>query len=170
VTKTLVGSARASDLRLTPGAHVTGMATSGTATSGIATSGMATTGMATTGMATSGKGHMDAGAGATFTEVYAIIAKQCLPCHATGAGFKMGMLDMSSQAMAYTNLVGAMAMGTACKGKGTRVVASDSAMSILYAKITTPTCGTKMPHAPGMLTKADIALFKAWIDGGAPNN
>jgi hypothetical protein len=112
----------------------------------------------------------DAGAGPTFAQIYtAIISKQCLPCHATGGGAMMGKLDMSSEATAYTNLVGAMAMGSACMGKGTLVVKGDSATSILYSKLSkaTPICGTRMPHAPGRVTMGEIMMVMRWIDGGA---
>lgn len=79
----------------------------------------------------------------------------------------MGMLNMSTEAMAYTNLVGVAAMSTQCMGKGMRVVAGDSAMSILYQKITTPTCGLKMPRTGAALTAAQAMTIKTWIDGGA---
>ncbi len=108
----------------------------------------------------------DGGVGPPFAMAYAVIRMHCLPCHTTGGGATMGMLNMSTEPMAYTNLVGVAAMSMQCMGKGTRVVAGDSATSILYTKITTPTCGLKMPRT-GMLTAAQIATIKTWIDGGA---
>ncbi len=77
---------------------------------------------------------------------------------------------MSSQAAAYTNLVGVMAKGSACANMGTRVVAGNSAMSLLYTKVTVPTCGSRMPRNAGPLTAADVATIKGWIDGGAHND
>jgi hypothetical protein len=85
-------------------------------------------------------------------------------------GYTMGMLDMSSEATAYTNLVGVAAMAAVCTGKGMRVVAGDSAMSILYTKVAAanvPTCGPKMPATGAKLTAMQVAMIKAWIDGGA---
>jgi hypothetical protein len=82
------------------------------------------------------------------------------------------MLDLSTQAAAYTNLVGVMSLLPSCKGK-TSVVAGQSAMSVLYTAIAPnvpATCGQKMPQAPGKLTMAEIMTIKAWIDSGAPNN
>jgi len=155
-----------------------GMATSGMATSGdMAASGMAASGMATSGMATSGMASsgMMAG-GPPFATAYAIIQAHCLPCHSPGmpamahAGFLMGMLDMSSQDTAYTNLVGVAAMAKVCTGKGMRVVAGNSAMSILYTKVAAAavaTCGPKMPLTGAKLTAAQVTTIKTWIDMGA---
>ena len=141
-------------------------------TSATAGSGMATSGMATSGMASSG---MTAG-GPPFATAYAIIQAHCLPCHSPGmpamahGGFLMGMLDMSSEATAYTNLVGVAAMAKVCTGKGMRVVAGNSAMSILYTKVApvaVATCGPKMPATGAKLTAADVTTIKTWIDMGA---
>jgi hypothetical protein len=89
---------------------------------------------------------------------------------------------MSTQALAYTNLFGVMSTGTlppgaaagvvACGPKGeTRVVAGDSAASLLYNKVNgTEDCGVRMPDGKPPLAAADIATFKAWIDQGALNN
>jgi hypothetical protein len=113
----------------------------------------------------------EAGGGATFTSVYAIIYSDCLPCHSTGGGKTNGKLDMSSKATAFRNLVGVAAAGTACAGKGTRVVAGNSAMSLLIQKLNpAPTCGKQMPSGMPALSSTPIALFAAWIDSGAPNN
>jgi hypothetical protein len=112
------------------------------------------------------------GGGVTFTQVYSIIQGNCLPCHATGDGKNMGMLDMSSQSAAYTNLVGAMAAGSQCGASGeTRVVAGNSAMSLLYQIVNpNPPCGSQMPANGAPLGSSDIATFGAWIDLGALNN
>jgi len=99
----------------------------------------------------------------------------CATCHSMGpmtaahAGFNTGKLDLSTETAAYTNLVGAMGMGGACKGKGILVVKGDSAKSILYSKLmANPVCGVRMPHTPAKaLMAADIATIKAWIDSGA---
>jgi hypothetical protein len=119
----------------------------------------------------SGGGDVEAGGPPTFTDVYTIIHADCLPCHSTGAGKTTGKLDMTTQATAYKDLVGVAAAGSACKGKGTRVVAGDSAKSLLVQKLNpTPTCGKQMPNGMPALSSTPIALITAWIDSGAPNN
>ena len=54
----------------------------------------------------------------TFTNVYAnVIGARCTGCHRPGgSGVNVGMLDMSTQATAYANLVGVTSAGT---GAGT---------------------------------------------------
>jgi hypothetical protein len=85
-------------------------------------------------------------------------------CHtATAAGFKLGSNDAL-----YAELVGQMAAGSECANKGhIRVVAGDSASSLLYLKLTAPPCGDKMPQDPAMLAAEKIDLVKQWIDEGA---
>jgi hypothetical protein len=114
----------------------------------------------------------EAGASVTFTQVYSIMTSRCLPCHATGTGKTMGKLDLSTKAMAFTNLVGVVASGSACGTSGkTRVVPGNSAMSLLPQMLTaTPPCGMQMPRTGGPLTAAQIAQISSWIDGGALNN
>jgi hypothetical protein len=118
------------------------------------------------------EGGADA-SGVTFTQVYAsIIQGNCLPCHATGNGNNMGMLDMSSQSAAYTNLVGVMAAGSQCGNSGEmRVVAGSSATSLLVQILSAnPPCGSQMPVNATPLASSDIATIAAWIDLGALNN
>jgi hypothetical protein len=116
-------------------------------------------------------GDSEAGGPPTFTQVYAIISADCLPCHSTGIGKTTGKLDMSTQATAYKDLVGVAAAGSACKGKGTRVVAGSSAKSLLIQKLNPmPSCGKQMPNGMPALSSTPIALITAWIDSGAPNN
>jgi len=119
-----------------------------------------------------GGGSSSSGGGApvTFTELYTtIISKSCLPCHSMGGGKTMGMLDMTTQATAYTSLMGAVAGG--CAGNGMFVVAGQHAMSLLWKKIQPmPPCGVQMPKTGTLLTAAQIAEFATWIDSGAANN
>ncbi|MDP9149433.1 MAG: hypothetical protein M3O36_05775 [Myxococcota bacterium] len=113
------------------------------------------------------------GGGATFTAVYAIITTSCLPCHATGGGATGGMLDMSTQATAYTNLVGKTAAGSACAATGgTRVVPGMATASLLYNKVSvaTPRCGMRMPRGAAPLPAADVMLIRSWINAGALND
>lgn len=107
---------------------------------------------------------------ATFSQVWGtIIEPKCRSCH-SGAT-PTGMLNMGSKANAYTNLVGKAAAGAACATKGTRVVAGNAATSILYQKVTTPTCGVRMPAggAPALST-VETDRIKSWINAGALNN
>jgi hypothetical protein len=117
----------------------------------------------------------DAGATATFTQIYTdIISKQCVECHQPGQiGVTEGMLDMSTQSAAYTNLVGVAAAGAACGGKGTRVTAGDADKSIFYLKVSdddpTP-CGEKMPLGGPALSGAQSDEIEGWINAGANND
>lgn len=122
-------------------------------------------------------GTADSGAGGaappTFTEVYTtVLAPLCSGCHVGGAAAS-GNLDMSTQTLAYTNLVGKAAMGPLCvSSNATRVVANQPSQSLIINKLTmmTPLCGSQMPLGGGMLTTAQIALVTDWITDGALNN
>ena len=78
-----------------------------------------------------------------------IISPICVQCHnPQGIGVSMGHLDMSTKAAAFTDLVGVAAMGIACGGMGTRVVAGNASSSIMFEKVdpgTPAPCGSKMP-------------------------
>ncbi|MDQ2643459.1 MAG: hypothetical protein M3020_06580 [Myxococcota bacterium] len=123
---------------------------------------------------------------ATFTNVYTeVLAARCTGCHRPGGpGVSGGLLDMSTQAVAYASLVGVPAAGTAAGTSGiacnalspaaTRVVAGDADASILYDKVQSkvegvqPECGSVMPPgAAAPLTAAQISLLAAWIEAGA---
>jgi hypothetical protein len=116
-------------------------------------------------------GASDASAVVTFSEVYTTILKPtCSKCH--GGLSPFANLDMSTQAGAYSNLVGVKAAGSACGGSGeVRVVAGSSATSLMYHKVAgTQDCGVRMPYGGPYLDQAHIDLIKTWIDEGAPNN
>jgi hypothetical protein len=122
----------------------------------------------------------------TFTNVYNdIIGVKCIGCHKPGGGgVAVGMLDMSSQATAYGNLVGVSAMGVGAGTSGvtcasamlTRVVAGDPNNSLLFNKVhaklvaANPPCGSAMPLGPTVITQAEVDLISAWIAAGAMNN
>jgi hypothetical protein len=114
-------------------------------------------------------GPRDGGSG--FAAVYPIIQRVCTGCHGGS-----GSLNMSSEALAYANLVGAAgagtaAMGTACGSSGLlRVTPGDALASLLYLKIrggTAPPCGNAMPRGLPTLPAADIEAIRAWIAAGA---
>jgi len=120
-------------------------------------------------------GAAETAAASTFTQVYTdIISPICVTCHnPQGIGVTMGMLDMSTQAKAFTDLVGVAAAGTACGGMGTRVVAGSAATSILFEKIdpgTPAPCGSKMPLGGPPLTTAQADEIQSWINAGAKND
>jgi hypothetical protein len=111
----------------------------------------------------------------TFTQVYSdIISPICVTCHnPQGIGVSMGKLDMSTQATAFMNLVGVSAMGIACGGMGTRVVAGNANGSIMFEKIdpgTPAPCGSKMPLGLAPLTAAQANEIQSWINAGAMND
>lgn len=124
----------------------------------------------------------------TFTNVYAnVIGARCTGCHRPGAsGVNVGMLDMSTQAAAYTNLVGVASAGT---GAGTsmitcasiampRVAAGNATGSLLFNKVASKlagvnaACGSPMPlpATATPLTQAQVDLIAAWIGAGAMND
>jgi hypothetical protein len=130
----------------------------------------------------------------TFTNVYAsIISSHCTSCHQPGkGGVTTGMLDMSTQGLAYADLVGVAAAGVGAGASGVlcsslgvnadagpqllRVVPGDSADSLIYEKVNAKVvgvnapCGNSMPSSGVALTPDQVALIAAWINAGAPND
>jgi hypothetical protein len=123
----------------------------------------------------------------TFTNVYAsIISPRCVSCHKpAGPGVNVGLLDMSTQAAAYTSLVGVAAQGTGTGTSGitcastslVRVVPNNAGASLLFSKThskqlgTLAPCGSPMPAGSGAaLTAAQVDLISAWINAGAAND
>jgi hypothetical protein len=124
----------------------------------------------------------------TFTNVYAnVIGARCTGCHRPGGGgVNVGMLDMSTQAKAYANLVGVASAGTGAGTSGVtcasiavpRVSAGSATGSLLFNKVasklagTPPPCGSPMPlpATAAPLTQAQVDLIGAWINGGALND
>jgi hypothetical protein len=116
----------------------------------------------------------------TFTMVYAdVLSPSCTPCHTPGGGTgdTLGGLDLSTQALAYTNLQKSPA-GAGCKGMGlTLVVPGDAATSLLVEKVQSaaPPCGSQMPFGCGAgavtcLSAAQVQEIADWINGGAKND
>jgi hypothetical protein len=126
----------------------------------------------------------------TFTNVFStILSQRCTNCHRPGGGgVTVGQLDLSTPAVAYAALVGVNGSGTGAGTSGitcaslnppqVRVVASDSANSLLINKLqskingTLSACGSPMPlPATGApLRQSEVNLISAWIDAGAPND
>jgi hypothetical protein len=106
-----------------------------------------------------------------------VISQKCNPCH-TGTGpaaigISVGHLDMTTQAMAYTDLVNVPTAGASCAGVGTRVVPGNAQNSIMYLKVSLvdpAPCGAKMPFGLPPLAQSEVDLIKGWINGGALND
>jgi len=100
----------------------------------------------------------DAGINATWTDIYSRLlnnpnyASNCTgaPCH--NPGTQKG-LDLSTQAKGYST------------AKGKLVVGSPNS-----SKIVTQLSSGAMPQARPKMPAADLAVIKAWIMAGAPNN
>ena len=124
----------------------------------------------------------DSGPATTFTEVYTTVMSSGSPSctdHHSGGTSAAGNLDMSSQKLAYTNLVGVPAAGPECGPEGLdggapeiRVVAGNAAASLLYQKLlgAQPLCGGAMPALGDAVSATQLALVKSWIENGAPND
>jgi len=125
----------------------------------------------------------------TFTNVYnTIITARCTSCHKPGSsGVTVGLLDMSTPATAYANLVGVHAQGIGAGTSGitcasvqpplTRVIANDAANSLLFNKVHSKQlgvlapCGSPMPLGGGpALSVAETDLITGWITAGAAND
>jgi len=114
----------------------------------------------------------------TFTDVYQqILGPQCgAGCHMPGAsGVTQGMLDLSSQTTAYNALFEVAAAGSACAGKGTRVIPGNVDQSVLAEKIDPKLfpnldCGGLMPLGGATLSQSDIDEVESWIAAGAKND
>jgi hypothetical protein len=140
----------------------------GTSGMGAGTGGMSGTGgmrAGTGGMSgAGGQGGMGS-TGPTFAPVYAIIMAKCgggaAGCHVTGSS---GGLRMPNAATAHDNLVGVAS--SQCAGE-MRVVAGNADDSLIVQAIEGTACIDQMPDGRAPLTAGEIAMFRAWIDGGA---
>jgi hypothetical protein len=108
------------------------------------------------------------GAGATFTDVYAIISMKCgggtTGCHVTG---KSGGLQMPNKATARMNLVGVSSQE--CPGNK-RVAPGNPDMSILVGAVEGTACVQRMPRGKAALSADEIAKFRSWVQAGALDN
>lgn len=134
-----------------------------------------------------------AGSAATsFTSLYdSVISARCLPCHSSGPGVSVGMLDMSTRALAFTSLVGSHTSGVPAMGmspgtaqttcasltNSVRVHPGNATTSLLWQKVnsklagTNAPCGNPMPPSTGAsLTQTQVDEIAAWINRGAPND
>jgi len=103
-------------------------------------------------------------------QIQPIFNAQCVYCHVTGA--ENGGLNLSRSA-SHAALVGAPSSESALA----RVKAGEPEASYLWHKlngshVAVGGSGNAMPMSdpPRLLEPAQRALFKAWIEAGAPNN
>jgi hypothetical protein len=108
----------------------------------------------------------------TYCAVYGeVLAQTCALefCHAGQADY----LQITGKDEAYTALVDAQAQGPTC-ATFKRVDPGHPESSLLYLKITSPPCGSKMPLVyaglSGNLDPRQIDQIGRWIEAGAPNN
>jgi hypothetical protein len=136
--------------------------------------------MASSAGASAGAAATGGAGGATFTEVFNLLAGGCASggyCHAAGGG--LSKLELVDQTKAYTALVGTTAMGMTMPGSMTmgcsasmivRVKAFDPDNSLLMQKLNgKQTCGAAMPPN-GMLKAEELKLVHDWIAAGAKND
>lgn len=105
----------------------------------------------------------------TFSSIYAaFVAPNCVSgCHTTGGQYPV--LDLSSEALAYTSLTSET---STCTGEP-YVIPNDAANSYLLPKVgdSTPArCGSVMPLVTGGMGLPQTARdrIRAWITAGAP--
>jgi hypothetical protein len=102
---------------------------------------------------------------------FVAVQPTCSPYHnPNGIG---AFQDFSSQASAYTALVGVKASGPSCGSSDeTRVVAGSASQSLLFQKVSEapPPCGAQMPLGGPPLSSAQVMLIEVWINAGALND
>lgn len=103
---------------------------------------------------------------ATFSWIQSNVIPRCSgpACHGSTS---------NNAITSYADIVGAPVSNTTggCSSADTRVVAGDSANSILYTKLTTsPPCGSRMPLSAQPLAADELAAIQTWIDNGAAND
>jgi hypothetical protein len=108
----------------------------------------------------------------TYTAVYGeVLSQSCALafCHAGQADY----LQITSKDEGYRALVNAPAQGPGCAGLQ-RVDPGHPETSLLYLKITSPPCGSKMPllytGLSGSLDPPQVDQIGQWIEAGALNN
>jgi hypothetical protein len=135
---------------------------------GDTTSGNPADGGGSSSSSSSSGGSSDSGGGGISfaTAVYPILTANCVGCHG-----HLNPIDMSVSASdARGRLVNQPApSGVACASSTEKLVTpGNSAMSILYSKVSAPNpvCGARMPLGSA-LPATDQTTIKDWIDEGA---
>jgi len=108
----------------------------------------------------------------TFTAVYdEILQPTCAGVFCHGAA-ETGSLSMATKAAAYGGSVNVTAHGPDCGDAGLVIVdPGDPDASLLYRKVTSPPCGSKMPpeYVP-YLDARQTAQIAEWITLGAQDD
>jgi len=102
---------------------------------------------------------------ANYASIYDSVLKSCGgACHASGGQSP----DLSTQAIAYSSLVGKDASAGVCVGKGKLVDPGNCKGSLLYLKLLpNPVCGAQMPLIPPLISQPSVDALCSWIDAGA---
>jgi hypothetical protein len=107
----------------------------------------------------------------TYTAVFnEILQPTCatLFCHGSDAS---DFLPMSTKDATYTALVNVTSRGPKCGQTGLKIVDPGSpSTSLLYQKVTVPTCGVQMPDGLPPLDKRETDQIQTWIMNGAKND
>lgn len=112
----------------------------------------------------------------TFSQIYPLLfpvhtRAQCNFCHSLPPNdVSNGKLSMGEdQATAYAGLM-ATSQSSKCGHAQQLVVPGDASASLLYQKLTNPTCGGKMPLGGSPLTAVQLEMVRTWIDNGAQDD
>ena len=106
------------------------------------------------------------------TDVYErVIRARCGQCHSDEPSFG-GLAMFPGATTAYNHLVGVPSgseAGYLCRSSGLlRVQPGAPEQSLLYLKLTTPPCGSKMPPAAfGQVSAEQVEMVRQWIAQGA---
>lgn len=108
------------------------------------------------------------------SDVYEMVIRaRCASCHNDAPSFGGLALFPGGAATAYANLVNVPAGAEEsykCRESGLlRVKPGDPEHSLLYLKLTMPSCGSKMPPGAlgGTLSEEQLSLVRQWIEQGA---
>ena len=110
---------------------------------------------------------------ATFEQVFQVLDHTgCASTGCHGGDTITAQLDLDGPEIAHAQLVDVQCANTEANAAGLfRVAAGDSAASFLITKLAMthvdPTLGLPMPPTGELLSDADLALVRAWIDSGA---
>ena len=107
----------------------------------------------------------------TFTAIYnEILMPTCalVFCHASDAS---DFLLMTTKDATYTAMVNVTSRGPKCGQTGLKIVdPGNPAGSLLYQKVTAPTCGVQMPDGFPPLDMKETEQIRMWIANKAPND
>ncbi len=108
----------------------------------------------------------------TYTAIWDEILEPTCALQYCHGGATDDFLRMTTKDATYTALVGVTSRGPRCGQTGLKIVdPGDPDGSLLYQKVTTPTCGARMPaeYEP-YLDSDETGQIQQWIMKGALNN